>query len=283
MSRKLLVSDGTRERELQLVGRIVVGRDPTCDITHDHSLLSRRHAEFVSAGDLVVVRDLGSRNGLFVNGTKTAEHSLSPGDIVQIGPLRAKYVVDAVPLSIAPDDHDTERTTVRRAGVPKTAPTTSPAKPLAADSLTGPDVAPAANDTDDETRLISRRSVEPEPQTQARAANSARPAELPDGDDDVTRFVPARQRNVILSDELPPPAAVIVPEAAQSLRAFVFFQVAMLGLLVITAAAVSLRVDGATAPLTAFVVPLIVALAGGYLVAGIIDRRFVRASAERRQ
>ena len=93
MSKKLVVSDGTRERELQLVGRIVVGRDPACDISHEHSLLSRRHAEFVAAGELVVVRDLGSRNGVFVNGTKTAEHSLQPGDVVQIGPLRAQYEI----------------------------------------------------------------------------------------------------------------------------------------------------------------------------------------------
>jgi pSer/pThr/pTyr-binding forkhead associated (FHA) protein len=89
LSRRLVISDGTREREMQLVGRVVVGRDPTCDISHDHSLLSRRHAEFVTTGNDVTVRDLGSRNGVFVNGVKAAERSLSPGDVVQIGPLRA--------------------------------------------------------------------------------------------------------------------------------------------------------------------------------------------------
>ena len=63
VSRKLVISDGTRERELQLIGRLVVGRDPGCDLSEDHSLLSRRHAEFVTVGASVTVRDLGSRNG----------------------------------------------------------------------------------------------------------------------------------------------------------------------------------------------------------------------------
>ena len=272
-----MVSDGMRERELQLVGRIVVGRDPTCDITHDHSLLSRRHAEFVSAGELVVVRDLGSRNGVFVNGTKTAEHSLSPGDIVQIGPLRAQYVLDTVPLSIAPDDHDTERTTVRRGGAPGSLPITS--------ELSSPTYEPAVvaleGNEEDETRLISRRSVEPEPEKPMVPEVSEPRSALIEEDDDATRFIPAPRRSVELGDAPPPAVAPVVVAPTPSLRMFVFSQLVVLGGLVIAAAAVSFRLDGLSAPLTAFVVPVIVVLVGGYLVAGIIDRRFERAAAER--
>ena len=68
--------DGKRERELLLVERLVVGRDPACDISVDDGLLSRRHAEFVAAASAVTVRDLGSRNGIFVNGTRRAEQTL---------------------------------------------------------------------------------------------------------------------------------------------------------------------------------------------------------------
>ena len=39
MIKKLVLSDGTHERELHLVGRIVVGRDPACEISHDDALL----------------------------------------------------------------------------------------------------------------------------------------------------------------------------------------------------------------------------------------------------
>ena len=49
MSRKLIVNDGKRQRELLLVGTMVVGRDPSCDISEADPLLSRRHVEFVSA------------------------------------------------------------------------------------------------------------------------------------------------------------------------------------------------------------------------------------------
>lgn len=276
MSRKLIVSDGTRERELQLVGRIVVGRDPTCDITHDHSLLSRRHAEFVSAGELVVVRDLGSRNGVFVNGTKTAEHSLRPGDVVQIGPLRAQYVVDGVPLSIAPEDHDTDRTSVRRPPALDNPPAAAPARPLPA-SAAAPVL--ADDDDDDATRLVSaRRPVNTEPERPVMAERRDASSGLMDVDDEATRFIPAQQRSLTLGEAAPPAAVAPVVSSPASLRMFVFVQVLVLGGLVIAASAFSFQVEGATAPLTAFVVPLVVAIAGGYLVAGIIDRRFTRAS-----
>ena len=100
VSKVLVVNDGKRERELLLVERLVVGRDPTCDISFDDGLLSRRHAEFIAAATAVTVRDLGSRNGVFVNGTRRAEQALSPGDVVQIGPLRVRYLLDREPRDI---------------------------------------------------------------------------------------------------------------------------------------------------------------------------------------
>lgn len=267
MSKKLVVSDGTRERELQLVGRIVVGRDPACDITHEHSLLSRRHAEFVAAGDLVVVRDLGSRNGVFVNGTKTAEHSLRPGDVVQIGPLRAQYIVDRAPLSIAPEDHDVERTAVFHALPPVVAPKLAPA--LAGD----------AGEDEDATRLISsRRSSAPA----APVVPEPPPPPAPPADDpDATRFTPAPQPSLALSEETTEEVVIARPPDA-SLRTFIFLQLLVLGGLVLIAAAVCFRVDGASAPLSALVVPVIVAVVAGYLVSGVIDRRFTHALADER-
>ena len=50
MNRRLVVDDGRTARELLLVGTLVVGRDPACDISHRDPRLSRRHAEFVRAG-----------------------------------------------------------------------------------------------------------------------------------------------------------------------------------------------------------------------------------------
>lgn len=124
----LVVNDGKRERELLLVERLVVGRDPMCDLSHDDALLSRRHAEFAAEGEDVLVRDLGSRNGLFVNGTRAAERSLKPGDIVQIGPLRVRYIAtDGALSALLPDELDLGVTKVVPGPVPARATTPAPA------------------------------------------------------------------------------------------------------------------------------------------------------------
>jgi len=102
VSRKLIVNDGKRQRELLLVGTMVVGRDPSCDISEADPLLSRRHVEFVSGAGEVVVRDLGSRNGILVNGTKIGEAQLRNGDVVQIGHLQVKFVDEVGPFRDVP-------------------------------------------------------------------------------------------------------------------------------------------------------------------------------------
>lgn len=102
MSRRLIVSGGSRALELQLVGTMIVGRDPACDISEQTDpLLSRRHAAFVADRD-VMVRDLGSRNGILVNGVKTPESTLRSGDVVQIGHLQVRYVDEVGPFRDVP-------------------------------------------------------------------------------------------------------------------------------------------------------------------------------------
>jgi pSer/pThr/pTyr-binding forkhead associated (FHA) protein len=87
MTHTLLVKDQQGEREVLLADSLEVGRDPRCDISSADPQLSRRHAEFVVSGPHVVVRDLGSRNGVFVNGRRQTEAVLSAGDVVQIARL----------------------------------------------------------------------------------------------------------------------------------------------------------------------------------------------------
>ncbi len=94
MIRKLVISNGRSERELLLVGHIVIGRDPACHVSEPDPLLSRRHAEVIAGpqGGGVIVRDLNSRNGMLVNGEKAHERVLLPGDVVQLGGLQLRYV-----------------------------------------------------------------------------------------------------------------------------------------------------------------------------------------------
>ena len=64
----------------------VVGRSPDADITIDDPYSSEFHARVGLQDDRVIVHDLGSTNGTYVNGRRvTSPTSVSRGDTVQIG------------------------------------------------------------------------------------------------------------------------------------------------------------------------------------------------------
>jgi pSer/pThr/pTyr-binding forkhead associated (FHA) protein len=74
---------------LTMLGRTyVAGRAEGCALCLPVEEVSREHAAFVRAADGVVVRDLGSKNGVVVAGARIAgERALIDGDAVQIGPV----------------------------------------------------------------------------------------------------------------------------------------------------------------------------------------------------
>jgi predicted component of type VI protein secretion system len=66
---------------------LLIGRHPECDVRIDLPKISRRHCCVALAYDRIVVRDLGSRNGLRVNGQLVEEAVLQVGDEIAIGPM----------------------------------------------------------------------------------------------------------------------------------------------------------------------------------------------------
>lgn len=292
-----MVSDGTRERELQLVGTLVVGRDPLCDITYDDALLSRRHAEFVAAGDQVTVRDLGSRNGVFVNGKKIAEHSLRSGDVVQIGPVRARYVADVAPVSIAPEEVDAGYTAVLHHDAPgvasgrhiqsggddddRTRLIPAPRALQTADPAVqpAPVSAPAIGDDDERTQFLRvptpavppPSSVQPPPPPAPRPAVAAKAAAAPIAPQPVIRNPQPATRN---------PVATFVLVQVLALAAIVLFASAIP--LIVWRRAVLSGVDqaGASAPIVWLALPVAVAVVAAYYVSTLINRRFVHALAD---
>jgi pSer/pThr/pTyr-binding forkhead associated (FHA) protein len=69
------------------------GRDPRSDIFLDDVTVSRRHAEFRSArGELQVV-DVGSLNGVYVNGQPIDWAALTNGDEIQMGKFRLVLLI----------------------------------------------------------------------------------------------------------------------------------------------------------------------------------------------
>jgi predicted component of type VI protein secretion system len=63
---------------------IVVGRHPTCDIRLNSRLVSRRHCSLARDKDELEVRDLGSRNGIRINGHRVERGRLRAGDELSI-------------------------------------------------------------------------------------------------------------------------------------------------------------------------------------------------------
>lgn len=90
---RLVAADGS---ELPLdEGVTTVGREAGMGLSLlEESTVSRRHAEIVRSGPSVLVRDLDSTNGTFVNGVQIqGDIELKPGDQVQFGAIRFRFEV----------------------------------------------------------------------------------------------------------------------------------------------------------------------------------------------
>jgi hypothetical protein len=186
--KKLLVNDGRSEREVLLVGTIVVGRDPSCQLNDLDPLLSRRHAEFVPSNKGVTVRDLKSRNGILVNGDKVPEHVLKPGDVVQLGHLHIRYVEE--PVVKSPEDHSRVRAkTETGIEVPTMAPAVRPVAPvpMAAAASAPTSMLPIVVSTDDTDLEVT--VAPPARQTPAVSSPAASRPSASHADDDLDATV----------------------------------------------------------------------------------------------
>jgi hypothetical protein len=76
---------------------LLVGRHAECDIRLDRPQISRRHCCVAQACERLVIRDLGSHNGLRVNGRVVEEAQLRPGDEVAIAHLIYRYEAEPAP------------------------------------------------------------------------------------------------------------------------------------------------------------------------------------------
>lgn len=78
-----------------LAPRLLVGRRSSCDIKLDFQNVSSHHCEFELKEGYWYIRDLGSSNGIKVNGERCESHVLTPGDEVQIAKhrFRIEYTV----------------------------------------------------------------------------------------------------------------------------------------------------------------------------------------------
>lgn len=69
------------------ISDIVIGRDPECDFAINEYVISRRHARVVKKWGGIIIRDLESKNGTFINNRRVVEEYLHDGDRISLGTI----------------------------------------------------------------------------------------------------------------------------------------------------------------------------------------------------
>ena len=96
MQVQLKVVNGKQAGQLITINRpkFMIGRADDCHLKPRNELISRYHCVILIEEGYAGIRDLGSRNGVFVNDEKIdAETELQNGDKIKIGPLEFEVVI----------------------------------------------------------------------------------------------------------------------------------------------------------------------------------------------
>jgi pSer/pThr/pTyr-binding forkhead associated (FHA) protein len=98
MARIVLLSEGFNGRTYELkVDRTTVGRVSDNAFEIPEASVSSHHAEIILRGNDVLIRDLGSTNGTFINGEKITEAVLKPGQTLRFGTVEMRLDTGEVP------------------------------------------------------------------------------------------------------------------------------------------------------------------------------------------
>jgi pSer/pThr/pTyr-binding forkhead associated (FHA) protein len=113
MARLLLKFDSQILREIPIAGRpVTIGRAPDNDVAIDNLAVSDHHARLYAEGHHLVIEDLSSLNGTYVNDARIERAALRDGDTIQIG--KHQLQLDAAHDAAAPAPGG-----LRKAPVPK--------------------------------------------------------------------------------------------------------------------------------------------------------------------
>src|SRR6516162_4967361 len=86
---------------------VLIGRHQECDIQIPSRKISRRHCCIALVTDHLVVRDLGSTNGIRINGVKVVEGNLQANDELTIGNMRyqVRWGGEPIPPAAMANEH----------------------------------------------------------------------------------------------------------------------------------------------------------------------------------
>lgn len=99
MARLVFKDDGGEQRSVELRhGLNRIGRSSYTDLFIDHATVSSVHCEVIVDGDAILVRDLGSTNGTFVNGKPIRFSPINIGERLMVGSV--EIAVEETPIVV---------------------------------------------------------------------------------------------------------------------------------------------------------------------------------------
>jgi len=92
---RLVAQNGPEIGAIQEIpkGTLTIGRSAACNVVIESPAISKMHARFERTANQLVLTDLGSSNGSFINSVRIASSALADGDVVVFGAVR-EYRVD---------------------------------------------------------------------------------------------------------------------------------------------------------------------------------------------
>ena len=125
---ELTILDHYSRQSQCLLGRLpaTLGRDEKDDVRLADPWISHSHCQLFQQGDVLVVRDLDSKNGVFIHGVRVREAEVLPGDCLTLGRTEITLRYRSATSAEEPADGSTASMSVAPAPVPCRAITGGP-------------------------------------------------------------------------------------------------------------------------------------------------------------
>ena len=112
----ILETELTKKRVFPFYAKMIIGRHSTNDIPLPDRTVSKRHAVLGRVRGQVVVKDLGSRNGTFVNGEKVEKAILSCGDRLKVGSVMLRFFQEDETATVKDAENSTASQSAQKLG-----------------------------------------------------------------------------------------------------------------------------------------------------------------------